>query len=106
MPVGQPLTETVQALEAAQQFQRILYQVSHQEARVIVEEGGVAVAAVISAADLSRLESYDHERAERFKVIDQMRTAFKDVDPWEIEREVATAIAEVRAEQRTEPSKR
>jgi hypothetical protein len=40
------------------------------------------------------------ERAERFKVLDEIRAAFKDVPADEIEREVAKAVAEVREEKR------
>ena len=39
---------------------------------------------------------------ERAEVINQMREAFKDVSPEELEREAEKAVAEVRAEMRAE----
>jgi hypothetical protein len=56
------------------------------------------VAAIISARDLERFNRWEAQRGRDFAVIDEAREAFKDVPPEEIEREVAKAIAEVRAE--------
>lgn len=89
--------ETVTASQVRQQLGRILSRVSRHEARAIIEEGGIPLAAIVSTQDLERLNRYDQERAERFAVVDRMREAFKDVDPSEIEREVEAALAEVRA---------
>lgn len=52
---------------------------------------------MISAEDLSRLTRLEKERNERFKVIDRMREAFKDIPDKEIERQVDKAVAKVRA---------
>ncbi len=45
-----------------------------------------------------RRERIDADRRERFKILDRMREAFKDVPPEEIEREVNRACAEVKRE--------
>lgn len=45
-----------------------------------------------------RRERIDADRRERFKILDRMREAFKDVSPEEIEREVNRACAEVKRE--------
>ena len=45
-----------------------------------------------------RLKRLDADRRERFKILDRMREAFKDVSPEEIEREVNRACAEVKRE--------
>ena len=45
-----------------------------------------------------RLQRIDADRRERFKILDRMRDAFKDVSPEEIEREVNRACAEVKRE--------
>ena len=52
--------------------------------------------------DLQRLDRLDRERAERFKVLEEFGEAFKDVPVEELEREVARALAEVRAERRAQ----
>ena len=50
--------------------------------------------------DLEAKDQADRDREERFAVIDRIGEAFRDVPDEEIEREVAKAIAEVRAENR------
>ena len=68
----------------------------------IVEQGGVPVAALVSTEDLERLDRFDRERADRFAIIDELRAAFAGVPDEELEREADRALAEVRAEMRTE----
>ena len=95
----------IQAMEtndARNQFANVLARVGRKEARVLVNENGTPVAAIVSANDLHRLDQLDQERIERFKVIDEMRVAFQDVPVEEIEREGERALAEVRAEMRVE----
>jgi hypothetical protein len=67
---------------------------------VLVEKNGIPVAGIVSTADLERLARFDRERAEAFKVIDELREAFKDVPAEEIERETDRIVARVRAENR------
>ena len=45
---------------------------------------------------------YDAERKADFAVIERMRVAFKDVPDAELEREIAKAVADARANLRTE----
>ena len=95
-----PMTQTIAASAARQQFSQLLNQVFRREMRVVIEKSGIPVAALVSADDLQRLRRYEVERKENFAVLDRMREAFQDVPAEEIEREVARAIAEVRAEKR------
>jgi hypothetical protein len=67
---------------------------------VLVEKSGVPIAAIISADDLERFERLESKRGERFRLLEEMRRAFKDQPLEEIEQEVARAIAEVRNERR------
>jgi prevent-host-death family protein len=92
----------MKASDARQHFASVLDSVSRRETRIVVEESGIPVAAIVSAEDLERLDRLDRERAERFKVIDDMRAAFKGVPPEEIEREAERSVAEARAELRAE----
>ena len=96
----EPVTQTMTVSAAREQWSDVLEKVSRRQTRVIVEERGVPVAAIVSADDLERLERLAAQRAERFRVLDEMRAAFSGVPEEEIEREVAKAIAEVRAENR------
>jgi prevent-host-death family protein len=100
MPGREPATRTVKASEARQQWSQLLNEVFRGATRVVVEKSGIPVAAIISADDLKRFRLLEQRRAERFKVLDEIGEAFKDVPTEEIEREVAQALAEVRAERR------
>jgi hypothetical protein len=60
----------------------------------------MVAAALVSTADLARLDRLDQERADRFKVLDEMRAAFNNVPPEETERETDRTTAEIRAERR------
>jgi PHD/YefM family antitoxin component YafN of YafNO toxin-antitoxin module len=97
-----PTTQTIDASEAHEQWSGLLGRVSRKEARVLVEDDGVAVAAIVSAEDLERLKFYEREREERFRIIDKNRDAFKDVSDDELEREVARAVADARQQLRDE----
>lgn len=98
MPVDQPHTSAVDADDVPGAWRDILERIAQAGVRLVVEEDGRPVAAIISPAELERLVRLDARRSERFKVIDEMRAAFKDIDPEEIEREVARALAEGRQE--------
>jgi prevent-host-death family protein len=94
----EPVTETINVTEARRGWSRLLDRVFKREARVIVEKSGIPVAAIISIQEYEFFLDMKARREERFKILDEMRAAFADVPPEEIEREVAKAIAEGRAE--------
>ena len=98
MRTQQPMTQTMKASDARQHFSSVLNRVFRKETRVVVEKSGIPVAAIVSTEDLKRLDRLDRERAERFKVIDEMRDVFKGVPDDEIERETDRITAEIRAE--------
>ena len=103
---GEPVTQTVGAAQARQQFSRILTRVSRKESRVIVERNGIPVAAIVSADDLDRLNRLEAERDERRRLLERLREPFKGIPPEQIERDVADLIAEVRAEAESDAGKR
>lgn len=96
----EPVTQTVKASEARQNFSQLLNQVFRGEDRIVVEKSGIPVAALISAKDLARLEWLEDERARSFAIIDEIREAFKDVPDEELEREVDKAVADARRKHR------
>jgi prevent-host-death family protein len=98
----QPTTQTMKISEVKQQLNRLVNQVYRRETRIMVEKSGIPVAGIVSTEDLRRLERLDRDRAERFKVLEEFGEAFKDVPVEELEREVARALAEVRAERRAQ----
>ena len=104
MPEREVMTQTVKASEARARWSQIINNVARRQARVIVEKSGVPVAAIISAQDLERFNRWEQDRMKDLAILEASQAAFKDVPPEEIEREVAKAIAEVRAENRRQPA--
>ena len=95
------MTQTLKASDVRSNWSQLLNKVFRNQTRVIVEKSGIPIAAVISAEDLARFIQLEEQRKERFKILDRMRDAFKDVPVEEVEREVSKAIKEVRAERRS-----
>jgi prevent-host-death family protein len=102
----EPMTQTMKASQARQEFSQLLNKVFRRETRVIVEKSGIPVAAIISAEDLERLIRLEAERQARFKVIDEIHARNWDRDPDEVERDVAQEIAAMRAEERQRQASR
>lgn len=100
----QPTTETVNAADAAARWSALLDKVAKHDTRVVVEAGGVSAAAVISSDDLTRLEQFEAAREADFKVVDEIRAAFKDVPDEELEQEVNRAFWEARERRRAFPA--
>jgi prevent-host-death family protein len=100
MRENEPMTQTMKASEARQQWSEVLNKVFRKETRVIVEKSGIPVAAIISAEDLARFVQLEAERRERFKALEETWEAFKDVPADEVEEQVARAIEQVRAQKR------
>ena len=102
----EPMTKTMKASQARDQFSQVINEVFRRESRVIVEKSGIPVAAIISASDLERLNRLEAQRAERFKALFETQEAFKDIPDEELERELTRAISEVRAKnrQRNQPN--
>ena len=67
---------------------------------MLVSEGAAPIAALISAVDFDRFERWKAKRKRDFAILDEIGEVFKDVPDEEIEREIARAIDEVRAENR------
>lgn len=98
MGKNEPVTKTVKASEARQQWSELLNEVFKRETRVVVEKSGVPVAAIVSTEDLARMVAFEKQREQRFKILDEIGEAFKDVPLEELEQEVTRAVAEARAD--------
>jgi prevent-host-death family protein len=97
MNTQHPTTQTMTVSDVKKSLSSLVNAVYRKETRIIVEKAGIPAAAIISAAELQRFLQYEQAREERFKVIDRVREAFKDVPPEEIERETDRIIARNRA---------
>ncbi len=97
-------TQKMSIADVGNEFGTLVWCVYEGETRIIVEESGMPVAALVSPEDLELIDEIKRERGreERFKILDEMQAAFAGVPAEEIERETAKALAEVRAEMRAE----
>jgi antitoxin (DNA-binding transcriptional repressor) of toxin-antitoxin stability system len=96
MADSRPATRTVTVADIEGQLAPLLRDIDRGELRVLVEQEGIPIAAIISVRDLERFDRLERERDERFAVIDRMREAFADVPIEEIEREAERSVAEAR----------
>ena len=94
------MTQVMKSSEVRQQWSQLLNRVFRGQTRVVVEKSGIPVAAVISAEDLDRLSRLEEQRAERFRVLDQIGAAFKEVPSDKLFSEVTSALEKVRKERR------
>ena len=90
------MTQTINASTARQEWSKILNKVFREETRIVVEKSGIPVAAIISAEDLKRLDRLEKERSDRFRILDEVKAAFRDIPEAEIENEADRALTRVR----------
>ena len=90
------MTQTINASTARQEWSKILNKVFREEIRIVVEKSGIPVAAIISAEDLKRLDQLEKERSDYFRILDEVKAAFRDVPEAEIENETDQALTRVR----------
>ncbi|MBI2861313.1 MAG: type II toxin-antitoxin system prevent-host-death family antitoxin [Chloroflexi bacterium] len=102
----EPMTQTMKASQARQEWSQLLNKVFRREIRVMVEKSGIPVAAIISAQDLERLNQLEAGWEEDWRVIEEIRSRNRDKRPEEVERDVANALAAVRKQTRTQPKQR
>lgn len=100
------MTKIMQASQVRQEWSNILNTIYKENSKVIVEKSGIPVAAIISSRELEQFNRYQEEQKERLKLLDDIRSAFKDVPDEELEREVNKAVVEVRSEMRAEKTKK
>lgn len=96
-----PVTKHLDIADADGTLATLVATVSQQSTRVLLEEHGEPVAAIISIDDWRRFAELEKDAEDPWAIIDEIRAAFADVSDEEIEAEVDRAIAELRAEART-----
>ena len=97
---------TVDVSEAGALLGELLGRVERSQVRLVIQQDGKDVAALISAHDLERLEMLDRRAADGWAAIQEIWARNVDIDPEEAERDIAEAIAEVRAEARAKAKAR
>jgi hypothetical protein len=99
---GPKATNSIGQPRAPQEWEKALTRVSRGDERLLLEEEGRPVAALVSVDDLRRLETLDAQREQDFQALAVIRDAFRDVPDDELEREVEKTVAEARAQLRAE----
>jgi prevent-host-death family protein len=95
------MTQTMTISDIEREFGNLVKRVSKHETRVVVEDRGTPVAAIVSTEDLQRLTQLDKQRDKAWQILDGIHARNRDKDPDEVQRDVAEPIAEVREEERS-----
>ena len=98
------MTQTLNSSDVRSNWSQLLKKVFLGETEVLVEKSGIPVAAIVSAQDYQKLQQIKQRREKDFAVINQIRAAFSDQTPEQINQGVKESIAQVRAERKTSPS--
>ena len=91
-------TESLKFTEARSGLSALLDRVFQRKARVRLYKGSTPVAAIVSIADLERLEKYDRERDAAFARMAKISEGFLDVSDEELEARINETTARVRRE--------
>lgn len=94
------MTQSMEAARVKDDFEQVMTDVSERQTRVLVQEGGKAVVAIVPVEDLQRLDQLDAEWDEDWRVIEEIQGRNLDRTEEEVSRDVEEAIAAVRGEQR------
>ena len=100
----QRVRRTADVSEAGELLTALLGQVSRGRTRLVVQQDGKDVAALVSAYDLERLEALDRRADEGFKAIQEIQARFSHMDPEEVERDILEEVEAMRAEDRAKRS--
>lgn len=102
MAAHEPRARTIEIQDVPTTWPEVRRVVTRKHERIVLEEDGVPVAAIVSLQDLKALTRLDAEREERFKVFERIGAAFAHETPEESERLAALAVAQAREELRRE----
>ena len=95
-----PPVERLDAAETPATWRATLERVAAGEARALLRRDGKPLAALLSIDEYRLFVRLDEQRREGLAVLERSWAAFDDVPQDELEREVARALTDVRAEQR------
>jgi antitoxin (DNA-binding transcriptional repressor) of toxin-antitoxin stability system len=91
-------TETVSSSVAREGWSELLHRVHGGRTRVVVEERGIPVAAVISTQELDRLTELDAIERTGWEAIDALQERNAGLDPDDVLRDVTAEVEDVRRE--------
>lgn len=94
------MTQTLNASDVRANWSQLLNKVFRGETEVLVEKSGIPVAAIVSTQDYQKLQQIKKQREKDFALLDQIRSAFADQTPEQIQKGVEESIAEARKERK------
>ncbi len=94
--------EVIPAVEARVHLGEIMQQAYHQGKRFIVKKSGIEMVAIIPASEYTNLVE---ERAERFKLLDEIKARLPEASPREVERDIVSAVGAIRNQGKHAPSR-
>jgi hypothetical protein len=95
---------TADVSEAGDLVKSVLRDVAQGQVRLVVQQDGKDVVALVSAYDLERLEMLDRRAAEGWKAIQEIHARNAHLDPDEVERDILEEVEAMRAEERAKRS--
>lgn len=101
-PQTAPETQSVEITDVSAHISSLVDEIAQKQTRVLVEQSGRPVAALVSLEDYRQLARMDAQHADDLRVVSEIQELFSDVPPDELEREISQAVAEVRAEMKAE----
>ena len=104
MAEREPVTQTVNATDARQNWSQLINDVFRGKTRVLVEKSGIAVAAVVSTSDLERLRLLDASERAGWAAVDRIRERNAGAAPNDVLRDVAGEVEAVRLAAHRKPS--
>lgn len=97
-PTTAPPAETIDIADARRGWDAVLERVRATGARVVIEEGGKPIAALVPAADVRRLAMPNADPSDELMGLRNiLRTAFSDLPKEEVDRQINEAVAAVTA---------
>lgn len=91
-------TASISAMDFRKQPGQFLDRVSYRNESFVIERAGEPKAVLVPVRDYQEMKRSKQAAKDRFYAMTQdLRKAFKNVDPKEVEREIEKAIDEVRA---------
>lgn len=99
MPEQPPVTQTMDIDLVKHQLSSVIQCVSNREARVLVEQPGIPVAAIVSIDDLKRLQQLDQEWEQTTQAIVRLSQTFADIPVADLEEKIAEIIGDNRAKE-------
>ena len=102
----QRTTETMDESQSREQYSEILDRVQRDEEQVIIEKNGVPVAAIVPMSVVRDAKIAENRRNKALAALERIQQGFADIPEDELDREVVNAVAEVKAEYRSERASR